>query len=137
MTVSTEKNQTVVGTGDLVKNWKSSGRNYYQYKADQIPFRFAVSSAAYVQKSILYKGIKINILYNEKHSENVNHLIENTKITLNYCRKNFGEYPFKPSISQRFLPSPKVLQQQLIRRLFLCLKIWSFMPIFMRIRSRM
>jgi hypothetical protein len=65
MTVSTEQNQTATGTGDLVKKWTKAGRNYFQYSADQIPFRFAVSSAIYTMKSINYKGITITILYDK------------------------------------------------------------------------
>lgn len=95
MTVSTEGDQTTIGTGDLVKKWTESGRNYFQYKAESIPFRFAVSSADYAVKSVLYKGIAVNIFYHKKHFENVDHLIENAKITLDYCTQNFGKYPFK------------------------------------------
>ncbi|SHF30710.1 M1 family aminopeptidase [Chryseobacterium vrystaatense] len=95
MTVSTEAGQIPIGTGDLVKKWVKSGRNYFQYKAQSIPFRFAVSSADYQMKSFLYKGIEVNIFYHEKHFENVNHLLENAKITLDYCTDNFGKYPFK------------------------------------------
>ncbi|MBB6369248.1 M1 family aminopeptidase [Chryseobacterium shigense] len=95
MTVSTEGSQTAIGTGDLVKKWTKSGRNYFQYKAESIPFRFAVSSADYEVKSVLYKGIAVNVFYHKKHFENVNHLLENAKITLDYCTQNFGKYPFK------------------------------------------
>ncbi|PWN59778.1 ABC transporter permease/M1 family aminopeptidase [Chryseobacterium viscerum] len=95
MIISTEKSQTAIGTGDLIKKWSSSGRHYFEYKADQIPFRFAVSSAKYELKSINYKGITINIFYHQKHHENVDHLLENAKLTLDYCQQNFGKYPFK------------------------------------------
>jgi ABC-2 type transport system permease protein len=95
MIISTEKGQTAIGTGDLIKKWSSSGRHYFKYKADQIPFRFAVSSAEYDLKSTQYKGITINIFYHQKHDENVNHLLENAKLTLDYCQQNFGHYPFK------------------------------------------
>ncbi|SMC68030.1 ABC transporter permease/M1 family aminopeptidase [Chryseobacterium sp. YR221] len=95
MTVSTEKDQTAIGTGDLVKKWAKAGRNYFQYKAENIPFRFAVSSAEYQIKSIHYKGISINIFYHPKHFENVDHLLKNSIITLDYCQQNFGKYPFK------------------------------------------
>lgn len=95
MIISTEKSQTAIGTGDLIKKWSSSSRNYFEYKADQIPFRFAVSSAKYELKSIHYKGTIINVFYHQKHFENVNHLLENAKFTLDYCQQNFGKYPFK------------------------------------------
>ena len=95
MTVSTEKDQTAVGTGDLIQHYSKDNRNYFHYKNTGIPFRFAVSSARYQLKSLIYKGITINIFYNKKHSENVDHLLENAKITLDYCTQNFGKYPFK------------------------------------------
>ncbi|WP_106916567.1 ABC transporter permease/M1 family aminopeptidase [Chryseobacterium aurantiacum] len=95
MTISTEKGQTAIGTGDLVKKWTKSGRDYFRYEAKNIPFRFAVSSAEYKIKSIHYKGVAINVLYHKKHFENVDHLLENAKLTLDYCQQNFGKYPFK------------------------------------------
>ncbi|WP_336959453.1 ABC transporter permease/M1 family aminopeptidase [Chryseobacterium contaminans] len=95
MTISTEKQQTAVGTGDLVKKWATSDRNYFQYQAERIPFRFAVSSAEYELKSLNYKGIVIHIFYHKNHSENVDHLLKNAQLTLDYCQENFGKYPFK------------------------------------------
>lgn len=95
MTVSTEKDQAAVGTGDLIQQYSKDNRNYFHYRSNGIPFRFAVSSARYQAKSAIYKGITINIFYDKKHSENVDHLLENAKITFDYCTENFGKYPFK------------------------------------------
>ena len=95
LTLSTEKDQTAIGTGDLTKRWSEKERNYFTYSANNIPFRFAVSSAVYQHKTIHHKGIDINVYYNESHFENVDHLIKNATIALDYCRENFGEYPFK------------------------------------------
>ncbi|WP_232815644.1 M1 family aminopeptidase [Chryseobacterium capnotolerans] len=95
MTISTEKDQTAIGTGDLVKKWTQADRNYFQYQAKNIPFRFAVSSAEYEVKSIHYKGIAVNIFYHKNHFENVDHLLKNAQLTLDYCQQNFGKYPFK------------------------------------------
>ncbi|AKK73517.1 aminopeptidase N [Chryseobacterium gallinarum] len=94
MTLSTEGNQTAVGTGDLIKSWSTAGRNYSRYYAKNIPFRFAFSSAVYQIQKVNYKGILINILYHKNHGENVEHLIQNAKLTLDYCQQNFGQYPF-------------------------------------------
>lgn len=96
MTIDTEKGQTAVGTGELTRHWSSYGRNYFQYKTPQpVPFRFAVSSAHYKVKSILHDSIKITVHYHPTHEENVDHLIDNAKLTLDYCRNNFGAYPYK------------------------------------------
>lgn len=95
MTISTEESQTAVGTGELRKQWTENNRNYAVYSADTIPFRFALASAVYEHKSIQHKNITMNVYYSKKHFENVEHLIKNAKITLDYCVDNFGEYPFK------------------------------------------
>lgn len=99
MTISTSATQTAIGTGILVESWKKEGRNYFHYKTlDPIPFRFAISSAEYASKKVDHNGTDIQVFYSPKHSENVEHLIENTKLTLDYSEKNFGKYPF-PSIT--------------------------------------
>ncbi|WNB16757.1 M1 family aminopeptidase [Marivirga arenosa] len=95
MTISTEKSQTALGTGDLIEQWSENSRNYFTYGAEKIPFRFALASAEYEHKSIQHKNITIHIFYSKKHFENVEHLIENVKTTLDYCIENFGSYPFK------------------------------------------
>jgi hypothetical protein len=95
MTVSTEASQTAIGTGDLVKQWSEANRNYFNYKAEHIPFRFALASAEYKYKTVQHKNIEINVYYTKNHFENVDHLLDNAKLTLDYCTDNFGAYPFK------------------------------------------
>ncbi len=95
MVVSTEVNQTAVGVGELVNQWKENNRNVFQYKTEAIPFRFAISSAKYAVKKQMYKGKSFEVYYHPTHNENVAHLIKNAKITMDYCETNFGNYPFK------------------------------------------
>lgn len=94
--VSTSKNQTAIGVGDLVAKWKKGDRNYFHYKSNaKIPFRFAFSSAVYEIQKATYKGICIEVYYDKRHVRNVAKLINNIKNTLDYCQKNFGKYPYK------------------------------------------
>jgi hypothetical protein len=96
MTISTSGNQTALGVGELTKSWKQQNRNYFQYKTDDpIPFRFAVSSAKYAIKKETYKGKSFEIYYHPTHAENVDHLMNNARLTMDYCETNFGNYPFK------------------------------------------
>ena len=95
MTLSTETNQTAIGTGDLVNLWSDEDRNYFNYKSEYIPFRFAIASAEYEHKIIKHKHIDINVYYNKNHFENVDHLLTNAKLTLEYCITHFGAYPFQ------------------------------------------
>lgn len=96
MTISTNANQIAIGVGELEKHWKQQNRNYFRYKTTSpIPFRFAISSANYAIKKESYRGKSIEVFYHETHQQNVEHLLKNIKITLDYCQANFGEYPFK------------------------------------------
>lgn len=95
MTVSTDLNQTVIGVGELMKEWKVNNRRLFHFKADAIPFRFAISSAKYEVIKETYKGKSFEVYYHSSHYENVVHLIKNAKITMDYCETNFGKYPFK------------------------------------------
>jgi ABC-2 type transport system permease protein len=93
--VSTSGGQTVIGSGRLQRKWNTDGRAFFHYKTDRpVPFRFAFSSAHYNVKRSIYKGLPIEIYYDDRHGRNVNALIEATKQTLDYCKTNFGGYPF-------------------------------------------
>lgn len=95
MTLSTSQKQTAIGIGELVNNWKANKRRYFQYKTTSpIPFRFAVSSAEYAVKRSYYLGKNIEVFYHPTHYQNVDHLLKNAKLTLDYCQTNFGPYPF-------------------------------------------
>ncbi len=96
MTVSTSAKQIAIGTGELVKQWADNKHNYFQYKTSSpIPFRFALSSAEYAVKRETYAGKSFEIYYHPAHYENVEHLLKNVKLTMDYCEANFGAYPFK------------------------------------------
>ncbi|MGX5820248.1 M1 family aminopeptidase [Chitinophaga lutea] len=96
MTVSAEAGQTAVGTGELVSHWKNGSRQYFRFNPGQpIPFRFAVSSAAYRTFQAQHDGIQITVLYQPSHFQNVAHLVHCARQTLDYCRHNFGPYPFR------------------------------------------
>lgn len=96
MTISTDVNQVAIGVGELHKQWSTKTRAFYHYKTNApIPFRFAISSAKYAIKTENYKGKKFEIYYHPSHHENVNHLLKNAKLTMDYCEASFGKYPFK------------------------------------------
>jgi hypothetical protein len=94
--VSTESDQLVIGSGNLIDEWTAGDRSYFHYKTDRpIPFRFAFSSARYKIKRDTFKDISIEIFYDERHGVNVDQLITDTKKTMAYCESNFGSYPNK------------------------------------------
>lgn len=96
MTISTDVNQVAIGVGELHRQWSTKTKAFYHYKTNaSIPFRFAISSAKYAIKRENYKGKKFEIYYHPSHHENVNHLLKNAKLTMDYCEANFGKYPFE------------------------------------------
>ncbi len=96
MIISTSNKQTAIGVGELEKKWETGNRNYFQYKTPSpVPFRFAISSAEYAIKKASYKGKNIEVYYHPLHYQNVDHLLKNAQLTLEYCEINFGAYPFK------------------------------------------
>lgn len=94
-TISTDANHTAISVGDLVDNYSQSNRNYFHYKAENIPFRFAVSTAEYAIQKSDYNGISIELLYEPKHHQNIAYLMKSIKNTMQYCESNFGKYPYK------------------------------------------
>ena len=93
MTVSTDADQTAIGIGELTQQWKTGNRNYFVYQpTTPVDFRFAVSSGRYAVEKIRYKEKNIEVYYHPSHHENVSHLVENTKISLDYCQENYGAY---------------------------------------------
>lgn len=95
MVVTTESNQIPMGIGNIVKTWTENDRTNTQYKADSIPFRFAVASAKYQKQAIKHRNIEIEVLYHDLHFENVDRLIKNAVLSLDYCIDNFNAYPFE------------------------------------------
>lgn len=96
MTISTTPDQTAIGVGELKRQWQQGNRAYFQYFTPQpIPFRFGISSARYICQKEQYQGKSIEVYFHPTHRHNVQHLIDNVKVTLDYCQKNFGPYPFK------------------------------------------
>ncbi len=96
MIISTDYDQIAIGIGELQKKWNTNNRAYFHFKtASPVPFRFAISSSKYVVKRESYKGKNFEIYYHPTHFENVNQLLKNAKLTMDYCEVNFGKYPFK------------------------------------------
>lgn len=104
MIVSTAETEQVIGTGELMKQWKQEGRTYFQFRAEKIPFRFALAAASYAVRKTVHNGIPIEVYHHPLHSQNVNALIEQTKRSLDYCQQNFGPYPFR-TITYAEIPS--------------------------------
>ncbi len=94
--ISTQSNQIAFAPGELLKKWKKEDRNYYHYKASkkEAPF-IAFISGSYQLKESNYSGVNIQNYYVENHSANIGDIEGFTHETIQYCQKNFGEFPSK------------------------------------------
>lgn len=95
-TISTSKNQTAIGIGELQAHWQSANRSYFRYQTRKpIPFRFAVASAQYKVQRVDHHGIVLEAYYQPGHQQNIGRLIDDAKQALDYCEQNFGKYPYR------------------------------------------
>jgi hypothetical protein len=91
--VSTDKNQTAISSGNLVREWSDENRNYYHYKTKvKVLPMIAYFSADYATKKTTYKGISIEQYYDAAHDFNIEGIENSIKETLDYCQENFGTY---------------------------------------------
>ncbi|WP_405208764.1 M1 family aminopeptidase [Aquimarina sp. LLG6339-5] len=97
--VSTSSDQIAIAPGKLVKEWKENDRSYFQYDLEsQTDLFFNVVSARYdVERSSWTapsgKKVDIEIYHSPKHKRNLEYFINGVKVALEYCSKNFYEYP--------------------------------------------
>lgn len=93
--VSTDDDQTAISSGKLIKQWTENGRNYYHYKTTSPVVPTAgYFSAKYDTRKEMFDGISFEHYYHPGHEYNLDKIAESTKLTLAYCKENFGDYPF-------------------------------------------
>ncbi|RZS99140.1 ABC transporter permease/M1 family aminopeptidase [Aquimarina brevivitae] len=97
--VSTSKDQIALAPGKLVNSWEKEDRAYYQYDLEsKTDLFFNVVAADYeIEKSSWIapsgKEVSIEVYYHPEHGKNIHHMIEGVRVALEYCSKNFYEYP--------------------------------------------
>lgn len=94
--VSTSEDQIAIAPGSLKKQWKENRRNYYLYKSDHPSLNFySFISAKYEIAKRKWNGIDIEVYYDEKHSKNIEMMLDAVERSLKYYTENFGPYYHK------------------------------------------
>ena len=102
--IGTDKNQTAIAPGNLLKSWKENNRNYFHYKMDiqMINFYSIVSAKYEVKKDIWLaasdtasKPVDLEIYYHKEHDYNLDRMMESMKASLDYFSTNFSPYQYK------------------------------------------
>jgi hypothetical protein len=99
VTVSTQGDQTAVTHGNLIKQWKHSGRNYFHYVQNRpgmyVPF--GIISAKFADKKdsvMLDHHVAIDVYYHPEHQTNIGRFIAAYKDGLKYYSAVYGQFPF-------------------------------------------
>jgi ABC-2 type transport system permease protein len=100
VTVSTPGDQTAVGQGGRVGQWKANGRNYFHYVLDKpgMYAPFAILSARFADKRdsmLLDHPVYMDIYYHPGHAENLDRYMSAFRDGLSYYSRAYGSYPFK------------------------------------------
>lgn len=94
--ISTSNDQIAIAPGSLIEKWTEDGRNYYKYKVDYPSQNFySFMSADYQVATRDWNGVSIEIYYDEKHSVNIERMLNAVERSLDYYTKNFGPYTHK------------------------------------------
>lgn len=102
--LGTEKDQTALAPGNLLKEWSENDRNYFHYKMDQPMINFySIVSARYEVKKdkwisetdVSSTPVDLEVYYHETHDYNVNRMMEAMKASLDYYSFNFSPYQYK------------------------------------------
>jgi len=89
----TDKGQTAVAPGRLVREYEEGGQACFDYKTkNPIANFFAFVSANYLEESETYKGVKLRILYDKAHPYNVEKMMTALKTGLDSFQTRYGPY---------------------------------------------
>jgi hypothetical protein len=94
--ISTSIDQIAIAPGSLIKEWEENNRKYYQYKLDHPSQNFySFISADYKIAKRKWNDVDIEIYFDEKHSVNVDMMLDAVERSLDYYTNNFGPYYHK------------------------------------------
>lgn len=96
MQISTDKGQTAIAPGYLVKQWDDGNRVYFQYEMDAPMCNFfSMISASYAIKKDTWNDINLEIYHHPGHEYNLDRMMEGMKDALTYYSKHFSPYQYR------------------------------------------
>lgn len=96
MRISTDKDQTAIAPGYLVRQWEDNGRLYFEYDMDAPMCNFfSMISARYEIKRDKWRDVTLEIYYHKGHEYNLTKMMEGMKDALDYYAKNFSPFQFR------------------------------------------
>jgi aminopeptidase N len=94
--ISTDPDQIAVAPGSLLEEYEEEGRRYFHYLLDHRSLNFySFISARYEVHREKYKGVDVEVYYDDRHPYNVDKMANSIKKSLEYYTTNFGPYYHK------------------------------------------
>jgi len=102
--LGTDKGQTALAPGNLLKQWPENDRNYFHYKMKEPMINFySIVSARYEVKrdkwisetDISASPVDLEVYYHETHEYNVERMMEAMKASFDYYTSNFSPYQYE------------------------------------------
>jgi aminopeptidase N len=91
--VGTDEDQWAIAPGYLQREWKESGRHYFEYRMDSPILNFyAFQSARYAVRKDRWNDVAIEIYHQPGHEYNLDRMVAATKAGLDYFGAAFGPY---------------------------------------------
>ncbi|GAB3162499.1 ABC transporter permease/M1 family aminopeptidase [Telluribacter humicola] len=97
--IGTDKGQTAVVPGNLVKSWTKKDRTYFHYTSE-IPInnKLAFFSSEYRVHNAQWKAdsahvVAISILHHPDHTHNLERMVQGVQASFNYLSGELGKYP--------------------------------------------
>ncbi len=95
VTVTTDADQTLIATGELVSESVANGRRTARFVSPIPTLNFiTIQSARYAVKSADANGVKTSVYFEPKHPMNIDRMLSVMKDALDYYRKNYGPYQY-------------------------------------------
>jgi ABC-2 type transport system permease protein len=97
--IGTDKGQTAVAPGRLVKSWTENNRSYFQYATEnRVNNKFAFFSSDYEVYKAQWKSdsaqvVDISVLHQPDHTHNLERMVNGVQASFNYLTDEFGKYP--------------------------------------------
>lgn len=93
-TVSTSGDQVAVAPGELVREWRQGGRQFFRYRtAGPITPVYAFASARYQVRRVNHRGVMVEVYHHPQHAANVPKMLATATRSLDLFGDRFGPYP--------------------------------------------
>ena len=94
LTIGTAPDQIALAPGNLIREWKSKDRSYFQYQTEQpVKFSFGINSGKFLTQTFHHSERSIVIYY--LHSQMIPSIVSGVQAAIAFNEKYFSAYPYK------------------------------------------